>query len=440
MSAIALLLHRMGHVVSGSELRESDVTRQLEAEGVTVHRRHSADHVVGTDLVAYSTAIPADHVELEAARDLGIAVRHRSGVLASICAVRRAVGVAGTHGKTTTTALLTHILGAEGLRPSAIIGAEVNGVGVGAVGGEGDLLVIEADESDGTLDVLPLWGLIVTNTDRDHLDYFGSFDAIQGAFLAATERAVGPVVLNADDPGSQPIVTAHRNRDLSATFGFSDVCSARIVGVDETPVGFRLRLDLFGEHVEADVPLRGRHNAENVAAALCMAHRLGVPAGRAAAAVADFPGVVRRFTERGDFNGALLIDDYAHLPAEIAAALSAAATHPRRTGRLVAVFQPNRYHRIAAMAGEYADCFGAADVVIITEIYASGTEPIPGVSGRMVADAITRAHPGASVVWAPRRDDVIADASRLLGPGDVCISMGCGDIESFPDEMRRGVG
>lgn len=438
MSAIAMLLARMGHRVSGSELRSTSVTRQLVEAGVTVHAEHSARHVEGVDVVVYSTAIAPDHVELVAAHEHSIPVRHRSGMLASICATRRAIGVAGTHGKTTTTALLQHVLRAGGLDPSAIIGAEVNGVGVGALLGSDDILVIEADESDGTLDVLPFRGLIITNSDRDHLDYFGSLEAIQQSFSEAISRTTGPVVLNVDDTNSEPIVSRFADESRVSTFGAVRGATVRIDRVSETPEGLVVSLHASGESAEAPIPLRGRHNAENAAAAVCMAMRLGVPFRSAAESMADFPGVARRFTERGVHRGALLVDDYAHLPAEIAATLAAAASHPRRTGRLIAVFQPNRFHRVATMSEDYADCFAGADTVVITEIYASGTEPIPGVSGIMVHDAVRRAHPDARVVWAPERSDVVALLHGLLEAGDVCVGMGCGDIETLPDDLRAG--
>lgn len=436
MSAIAMLLVRMGHTVAGSELKSSTVTRQLIDAGVTVHADHSASHVAGADVVVYSTAIAPDHVELVAARERSIPVRHRSGMLASICAIRRAVGVAGTHGKTTTTALLVHMLRAGGLDPSAIIGAEVNGIGVGALVGSGDILVIEADESDGTLDVLPFHGLVVTNADRDHLDYFGSLEAIQHSFSDAVARTSGPVVLNRGDVGSSPVVSRFEAEARVSTFGTDDDATMCVAGFSDTVTGLVVSLRGFGESVDAQVPLRGRHNAENVAAATCMAVRLGVPFDVAAGAIRDFPGVARRFTERGMHRGALLVDDYAHLPAEIAATLAAATSHPHRTGKLVAVFQPNRFHRVATMSDDYADCFASAHTVVITEIYASGTEPIPGVSGIMVHDAVLRAHPDARVLWAPHRADVVSVVDGLLEPGDMCVSMGCGDIETFPDDLR----
>ena len=184
-------------------------------------------------------------------------------------------------------------------------------------------------------------------------------------------------------------------------------------------------------------PLRGDHNAMNIAAAVAMATGLGVDANTACSAVASFSGVARRFTERGDFGGALLIDDYAHLPAEIEAAIAAASSHPSRTGRTIAVFQPNRFHRIAAMADTYADCFDDADIVVVTDVYASGTAFIEGVTGELVVNAIRAAHPTAHVVWAPTRQDIVDFVAETIQSGDVCISMGCGDIETFPDDLQK---
>lgn len=436
MSAIALMLARLGHRVSGSEVRESEVTRQLVAAGVVVHHDHSASHVDGADVVVFSTAIPMDHVELEAARARGIAVRHRSGMLASLSAVHRTIGVAGTHGKTTTSAILAHALRGAGAAPSAIIGAELNGRGIGAEVGDGDLFVLEADESDGTLDVLPLWGVIITNIDKDHLDYFGTMERLRGGFARVVAAVSGPVVLSGDDPGSREMLGSLRGDHRVSTFGRAPGVDARIAKSRVDDRGVRLDLEVMGDEVEVSVPLRGAHNELNVAAAMAMVARLGVDVRAAAASLAGFTGVARRFAERGDHHGAVLIDDYAHLPAEIEAAIATARSHPRRTGKVVAVFQPNRYHRVASMAADYADCFAAADETVITEIYPSGTPPIEGVSGTLVVDAIVRAHPSKAVAWAPTRADVVSTVASLLEPGDVCISMGCGDIESFPDDLR----
>lgn len=437
MSPLAFVLRGLGHRVSGSDIRESPVLDVLRGAGVSVTVGHDGSLVHDADVVTYSTAVPAGNPELVAATNGGIPVRHRSGMLASLCAATDSVGVAGTHGKTTTSALLVHMLVATGLDPTCIIGARVDGMGVGARVGTGPNFVLEADESDGTLDVLPLRHLVVTNVDVDHLDYFGSFGEVQQCFVDAASRTTGKLVLNADDPASAPLREATRTRGDVTTFGVSSAAGTRVSNVRATETGIEFDVSVSGETHVCAMPLRGTHNAMNLAAALSMAVALGADAGEAVRSVRTFGGVERRFTERGEHHGALLVDDYAHLPAEIEAALAAAREHPRRSGRVVAVFQPNRFHRIAAMADAYADCFSAADRIVITDVYASGTERIEGITGELVVDAVRRSHPGADVVWAPEREDVVRAVAGYVRPGDLCVSMGCGDIETFPDDLMR---
>ena len=435
MSAIARLLVEMGHAVTGSDLHESEVIDELRLRGAEISIGHRESVVHGADVVTYSTAIPATNVELVEARRSGIETRHRSGMLASLCAATNAVGIAGTHGKTTTTALVTAMTTAGGLSPSSIIGADVLG-GNGNVHGDGSLLIIEADESDGTLDVLPLSSLVVTNIDIDHLDYFGTFDAIKLCFGDAVARTGGVVVLNADDEGSADLVRALSKEIRVTTFGRSENSTVRITATASHNEGTLVDVCVADQTYRCALNLRGEHNVMNFAAALAMAIRLGVDPAVACTAASAFRGVARRFTERGDFRGSLLIDDYAHLPAEISSTIDAVRSHPALSGRVVAVFQPNRYHRIATMADSYADCFAHADRVVITDVYASGTQKIEGVTGELVVNAIRRAHHDADVVWAQSRADTVAAVESWIAPGDICISMGCGDIESFPDDLR----
>lgn len=437
MSPLASLLAARGHRVTGSDMRDSEVIEILRHEGIEISLGHSAAAVRGSDVVTFSTAIPASNVELVEAGTQGIPLRHRSGLLASLCAMTESIGVAGTHGKTTTTALLTHILVSAGRDPSCIVGGHVAGMPVGARHGSGASFVLECDESDGTLDVLPLQNLIITNIDVDHLDYFGSFEQVQLCFVDAAMRTSGHVVANADDLSSRPVIVALAAEKRLRTFGRSSSSDVRIEAVTPTKAGIDISVLIDGQKMMCVSPLRGDHNAMNIAAALAMATSLGVDANTACSGVATFHGVTRRFTERGEFGGALLIDDYAHLPAEIEAAIAAASTHPARTGRTIAVFQPNRYHRIAAMADTYADCFAGADIVVVTDVYASGTAFIEGVTGELVVDAIRAAHPEAHLVWAPTRQDIVDYVAETIQPGDVCISMGCGDIETFPDDLQK---
>jgi UDP-N-acetylmuramate--alanine ligase len=233
------------------------------------------------------------------------------------------------------------------------------------------------------------------------------------------------------------VIEALLSQERLRTFGRSSSADVRIITVDSTNDGTKIALEIDGQHVLCTTSLRGEHNAMNIAAVIVMATSLGVDVATACSAVTSFVGVARRFTERGMFNGAMLIDDYAHLPAEIEAAIAAVATHPFRTGKTIAVFQPNRYHRIAVMADTYADCFRAADVVVVTDVYASGTAFIEGVTGELVVNAIRASNPTAQVVWAQTRQDIVDVVAEMIQPGDVCISMGCGDIETFPDDLQK---
>lgn len=434
MAPLAVVLAGLGHRVSGSDVRESANLDVVRAAGATVTVGHDAHLVDDVDIVVYSTAVPEHNVELVRAREAGKTVRHRSGALEALCRGHVTIGVAGTHGKSTTTALLTHMLTACGADPSCIVGADVPGMSAGARSGSSGLLVLEADESDGTLEMLVLEHLVVTNVDVDHLDYFGSFEALQDAMREVIEGVPGVVVMNADDSVSAGIARRLTRGDVR-TFGRRDDADVRLVSCEAVSDGLDVVVAIGAREMRCVLPLRGEHNAANLCAAVAIVDGLGADVQTAMRSVGTFRGVQRRFTERGTFNGSLLVDDYAHLPAEIEAAIAAVRSHPNVTGRVVAVFQPNRYHRIAAMADAYAECFRGADTVVICDIYASGTPVIEGVTGEMVWRAVADAMPGADVVWAPERHDVVAEVARRLVPGDGCISMGCGDIETFPDDL-----
>ena len=439
MAPLALLLKACGQHVSGSDLRDAPVLAALREAGVNVHLGHDPRHVDGVDVVVHSTAVPADNVELLAARKERIRVCHRAVALASVCAASVAVGVAGAHGKTTTSALVAAMMRSAGRETAAYIGADVPGgatIPASGVVGAGTTTVVEADESDGTIEMLPLRAIAVTNVDVDHLDYWGDLEGIVAGFAdvvsSTAARGDGPVVLNADDPASRTLASG-LPRGRVRWFGARADSDVRIAATTPTSDGVDVALVVDGEDVRVRLPLRGAHNAANLACAIALATALGVDLPTCARAAESFAGVDRRFSERGERDGMVVIDDYAHLPAEIAATLAAAREHPRLTGRVIAVFQPNRFHRIAVMADDYADCFAGADHVVITDIYASGTPSIEGVTGRLVVDAVTRRHP--SVVWAQSRDDVVRAVLDLAGPGDVCVGMGCGDIATLASDL-----
>jgi UDP-N-acetylmuramate--alanine ligase len=442
MSAIAIVLAEMGHEVSGSDLRERPVLDRLRAGGVTVHVGHDRAVVHGCDAVTASTAVPDRNVELDESRRLGITTLRRAGMLASICAQARSLAVAGTHGKTTTTSMLMMILAEAGLRPSFVIGGDVTDTGTGAQWTGGEWLVVEADESDGTHLELPLHGTILTNVEVDHLDHYGTFAEIERSFDRYLGQITGPKVVAADDPVCRRLAADHG----AVTYGTADDADVRAVEVESVRGSFRFGVVRHGEHLgTVELPLRGIHNVRNAVGALAMAMEVGVSFDDAASALARFGGVARRFDVRGVSGGATLVDDYAHLPSEIAAVLAAARVSGDGWRRVVAVFQPNRFNRMAVMWPDYADAFTEADVVVLTDIFASGTEPIPGVTGKLVVNAVLDAHPNTRLVWLPRRQDLVEFVAGELRDGDVCISMGCGDIASFPSEViaaraARGVG
>jgi UDP-N-acetylmuramate--alanine ligase len=428
MSAIAEVLAAMGHRVSGSDLRASSVLDRLSALGIDAHVGHAAAHVEsGVDLVAVSTAIGADNPEVAAARAAGVPVLRRADVLAALTRLRRTIAVAGTHGKTTTSALLSCALTAAGLDPSFVVGGEIASFGTGARWGSGEWLVVEADESDGTFLDLHVEIAVVTSVEPDHLEHYGGFDALVDAFTMFVSGAGGARLVCADDAVASKVGEA-------ATYGFDPSASVRIV--DYEAVRGATSFSLLHEGADlgrVQVPLPGRHNARNAAAGIAAAMLAGASFDGAAAGVGAFGGVGRRSQVRGERHGITYVDDYAHLPGEVVPTLAAA----REGGwdRVVCVFQPHRYSRTAALWADFADAFDDADVVVVTEIYPAGEPPRAGVSGRLVADAVRDAHPATHVEWLPERADVVAFLRRELRAGDLCLTLGAGDLTTLPDEL-----
>jgi UDP-N-acetylmuramate--alanine ligase len=325
--------------------------------------------------------------------------------------------------------MLALILVEAGLSPSFLIGGEVNEIGTNASWGGGDLLVVEADESDGTFLELATEIAVVTNVEADHLDYYGSLAGLHDAFAAFTAAARQGAVVCGDDPVAVALAPPN-----STTYGFSPDCQLRIVDFagGRAEISFRLERNAttLGQF---SLPVPGALNAQNAAAALAVAFRLGIPLDGAQRALARFAGVARRFEFRGEAGGVTFVDDYAHLPGEIAATLAAA----RRGGwrRIVCVFQPHRYSRTALLADSFADAFGDADVVVITGIYGAGEQPVPGVSAKLVLDAVLAAHPSTAAGYFPQRSDLTAYLRQILRPGDCCLTLGAGDLTSLPDEL-----
>jgi UDP-N-acetylmuramate--alanine ligase len=431
MSAVATLLVEMGHRVSGHDpAPATPFLPMLLERGVNLSTGPQPP-ALGEDVeaVIVSTATPADDADVVAARARGVPVLHRSAALGAICAPRTTVAVAGTHGKTTTSALLATILVGSGREPGYVVGATIPQFGRSAAWGGGGPLVVEADESDGTFLALGAHAGIVSNVEPDHLENWGGEQALRHGFERFVAGLDGPAVLCIDDPGAAALV--HHAKE-PVTYGASADADYRLGGVAPEGSGVRFALDhaATGDRVDVVVPAApGAHNAANAAGALATAHRLGVPLTEGSAALAGFQGVARRFERRGDTKGVTVVDDYAHLPTEVAAALAAASTGGWR--RVVAVFQPHRYSRTEALWRDFAHAFRAADLLAVTDVYAAGETPRPGVSGKLVVDAVLEADPWALVAWLPRLDDVLTWLRGVLRPGDLCLTLGAGDLTTL---------
>jgi UDP-N-acetylmuramate--alanine ligase len=435
MSAIALVLRAMGHTVSGSDAADGPALDRLRAAGIAVGLGSDPDRVAGVDAVAASTAIPAEDPELAAARAAGTPVLRRAEALAAICAARTTVAVAGTHGKTTTTAMLALVLRAAGLAPSFIVGGHVPGLGGGAAwdtGGDG-VFVVEADESDGTFLELAAEVAVLTSVEPDHLEHWGSAEALAAAFARFLEDAVRLRVVCADDPGARAAAAGL----TCTTYGTADDADERIVDLALGADGVAFTLVGDGHPpLHLDVPLPGVHNARNAAAAAATALALGADPAAVAPGLAAVR-VARRWEHRGEVAGITFVDDYAHLPGEVAPALEAARAGG--WGRVVCVFQPHRSTRTKALAPQFGPAFAAAapDVLAVTDVYLpEGQTPLPGVSGKLVVDAVLDADPRRRVAWLPKRSDLLTYLRAELRPGDLCLTLGAGDLTTLPDELQ----
>lgn len=430
MSAIATVLARMGHHVTGSDLKESRALDRLRLLGIPAVVGHRARNLGDVDAVVISTAIPASNPEVRAAGERGVPVLRRADALRALATTRRTLAVAGSHGKTTSSSMLALVLRAAGWQPSFIIGGDLNEVGTNAAYDEGEWLVVEADESDGTFLELSPEAAILTNVEPDHLDHYGGFGELTEAFDQFLAGVTGPRVVCCDDPVARSLADRHAG---AVTYGFADQATYHIASYEGGRDGSRFRAERAGTELGAiELPVPGRHNASNALGAVAMALELGVPFDAVAEALRGFGGVARRFQFRGEVEGVTLVDDYAHIPGEIAAMVRAA-----RDGgweRVIVVFQPHRYTRTARLWRDFADAFTGADLVVLTDVYAANETPRPGVSGRLILRAVLDAHPSLSVVYLPRRADIVQHTLGLARPGDVVLTLGAGDLTTVADE------
>ena len=431
MSAIAEVLAAMGHDVTGSDLKPSAGLERLEVLGVAVTVGHAAANLGQAELLTRSTAVPDRNPEYRAAAEAGIPVLSRADVLTAICAQRSTVAVAGTHGKTTTASMLALVLRQAGVRPSFIIGGDVNEIGTGAAWDSGDLLVVEADESDGTFVRLPRSAAVVTNVEPDHLDHHGGYRELLAAFRRFVEETGGPVIVGVDDPDGAQLVASTD----AVGIGTAEGADWRITDVGEAWEGVRFTLTApDGDRLPLSLPVPGLHNARNAACAAAISRLLGMPSDPIVEGLGNFGGVARRFEHRGSSGGVEFVDDYAHLPTEVRATIAAASSGSWR--RLVAVFQPHRYSRTEALWSDFGNAFEGADRIYVTDVYPAGEVPRPGVSGQLIVDAVERAFPGTDIHYIQRREELVVALADDLVAGDLCLTMGAGDLTSVPDEVR----
>ena len=436
MSGIARIMLARGMRVSGSDAKESLVLTALRAEGAQVHVGHDPAHVDGARTVVASSAVRDSNVELAAARAAGVQVLHRSEALAVLASGHRVVAVAGTNGKTTTTSMLTVALQHAGADPSFSIGGQLSESGTNAHHGTGPVFVLEADESDGSFVVYAPHVAVVTNVQADHLDHYGSWEGVRAGFerFAATIRAGGVLVACADDPGSAALAAWAADAGTRVvTYGESAAADVRLLDVVPRPTGTSFALVHRGRRAgRVSLRVPGRHNAMNATAAIAVAVEVGLSVAEAVAGVETFTGTRRRFEPRGRAGGVRVFDDYAHNPGKVAAAV-ATGRQATGDGRLVVVFQPHLFSRTQDFAAQFGTALGQADEVVVMDVYAAREDPVPGVSGALVASAVPLA--AEKVSFVPSWADTAAEVVRRLRPGDVLVTIGAGDVTILPDEV-----
>ena len=435
MSGIAEILTGRGMAVSGCDLKRSSATTLLAGRGVDVRFGHDPAHLAGVDTVVVTAAVKGANVEVDAARERGIEIVRRKDLLAAIVDEKRAVGVSGTHGKTTTSAMIATVLEEAGLDPTVIVGGILANFASNAKEGKGNVIVVEADEYDRTFHELHPEIAVITNIEADHLEYYGSFENIVEAFRIFTEnvRPGGAIIGCVDDPAVAALLD-RRGRDAGPRiirYGLGEGTDLTARNLEFHERGASFDVDGIG-FFKLFAP--GQHNVRNALAAIAVARELGVSAEATSAGIAKFLGVDRRFQILGDYNGALVVDDYAHHPTEIRATIDAARSgYPNR--RIVALFQPHLYSRTRDFAREFGQSLRGADVALVAPIYAARETPIEGISSRMIAES------AAGIEFLDRSHiEIVNELRRRLQPSDVFIAMGAGDVHEIAEELVRGDG
>ena len=445
MSGIAEVLHNLGYQVRGSDSAASANVERLRKLGIEVFIGHEGSNVKGAAVVVKSTAVKKDNAEVVAARELRIPVLHRSEMLAEVMRLKMTVAIAGTHGKTTTTSLVAALFEGAKLDPTVINGGIINAYGTNTRLGQGDWMVVEADESDGTFTKIPLTIAVVTNIDPEHLDYYGSYDAVKDAFRQFIENLpfYGFGVLCADHPEVLAMSAKITDRRL-VTYGTNPQADVR---------GVNIRHEIDGQHFDVEIssrlsnesrklkdvhlPMHGMHNLRNSLAAISIGNELGMSDAVIKKSLSAFSGVKRRFTMTGEVNGITVIDDYGHHPVEIEATLSAARdVQNARGGRVIAVVQPHRFTRLRDLFDQFATCFSNADTVLVADVYTAGESPIEGIDKAHLVEGIKKG--GHRHVLALDSLDALPDvAAEIAKPGDMIVCLGAGNITTYANALPK---
>lgn len=430
MSGIAEILQDAGVSVSGCDLRPSASTELLMSRGVPVSIGHDPGHLHGVDAIVVTAAVKGTNAEVEAARRRGIRVIRRSEMLGELVNRRRAIGVSGTHGKTTTSAMIATVLDEAGLDPTVIVGGMLRNIGTNAKSGRGEFLVVEADEYDRTFHHLHPEIAVVTNIEADHLEYYGSLEAIVEAFGIFVEgiKPAGAVIGCVDDPLVGKLLDRTKTKRL-VRYGLSDSADLRAENIEFFERGTHFDVPGVGRFT---LYVPGEHNIRNALAAIAVARELHIDAAVTARGLSRYLGVERRFQILGEFAGAIVVDDYAHHPTEIRATLTAARRgYPHR--RIVALFQPHLYSRTRDFSKEFAASLRVADVALVAPIYAAREEPIEGITGRLISEAME----GIEFL-EQSNDDIVIEMRRRLAPNDLFITMGAGDVHRVGEALVQG--
>jgi UDP-N-acetylmuramate--alanine ligase len=445
MSGIAETLHNLGYKVRGSDLADSYNTKRLRERGVQIEIGHRAENLADAAVVVVSTAVKSDNPEVLAARARLLPVVRRAEMLGELMRLKWSIAIGGTHGKTTTTSLVGALLEAGGFDPTIINGGIINNYGTNARLGAGDWMVVEADESDGSFMKLPATIAIVTNMDPEHLDYYGSVEAMNRGYETFVENIpfYGFAALCIDHPVVQAMIPRLIDRRI-VTYGFSPQADVRATDLTMHPDGSQFRVvitdryrDTQREIAGVKLPMVGKHNVQNSLAAIAVANEMGVNDDTIRNGFAGFGGVKRRFTKTGEARGVTVIDDYGHHPVEIAAVLTAARQASR--GRVIAVVQPHRYTRLHSLFDGFATCFNDADAVLVADVYSAGEQPIEGVNAEALVQGMReRGH--RHVEYMPDPKNLAQQIAPMVRAGDLVVCLGAGSItywaQSLPSELE----